>query len=333
MDRRQVLARATGLLAGSPFAGLPLAWSPLARAQAPRFPGKPITLIVPFAPGGNLDVVARSIAPAMARQLGQNVLVDNRAGGGGVVGATAVANAAADGYTLLVTTPNAIVVLPHMTRTSYKPDAFVAVGSVSTTSLVIEVRSADTRFKDVASLLAYAKANQGKLTAGHAGPGTTSHLALVQLEEAARCQLTLVPYKGSAPALTDLMGGQIDLMCDQLTSSTPHLQSGALRALAVMSRERDPTFPAVPTMRESGLAEFEASTATGLLAPAATPRPVVEALNAALVKALADADVKAQLLKVGSIARSGPPNEFQQVLAREESNAQAMAKAGKLKAD
>jgi tripartite-type tricarboxylate transporter receptor subunit TctC len=323
MKRRQVLISTAALLAAAP----------LVRAQAPKFPTRPITLVVPFAPGGNIDVVARSIAPALQQQLGQNVIVDNRAGGGGVVGATMVANAPADGHTLLVTTPNAIVVLPVMTKTPYKPDAFVAIGSLSTTSLVIDVRANDTRFKDVAALLAYARANPGKLTAGHAGPGTTSHLALNQLADAARCQLTLVPYKGSAPALTDLMGGQIDMMVDQLTSSTPHLQSGALRALAVMSRERDPTIANVPTLRESGLADFEATTATGLLAPAATPKAVVDVLNAALAKVLADEQVKSRMLAVGSVAHGGPPKEFQQVLAREESNAQAMAKAGKLKLD
>jgi tripartite-type tricarboxylate transporter receptor subunit TctC len=323
MHRRQALARTAALLAATP----------LARAQAPRFPSRPITLIVPFAPGGNLDVVARAIAPALARHLGQNVVVDNRAGGGGAVGATAVANAPADGYTLLVTTPNAIGVLPYMTKTSYKSDAFQAIGPVSTTALVIDVRANETRFKDVASLFAFARANPGKITAGHSGPGTTNHLALFQLQSAAKIELTLVPYKGSAPALTDLIGGQIDMMVDQLTSSTPQIQSGTLKALAVMSKDRDPTFPNVPTLRESGLPNFEATTATGLLAPAATPKPVIDALNAALLKAVGEDEVKKRLLSVGSVAKPGSAQDFQSVLAGEEANAQALAKAGKLKSD
>ena len=302
-----------------------------ARAQG-GLPNKPITLVVPFAPGGNLDVVARAIAPALEQSLGRNVIVDNRPGAGGVIGATAVSRAEPDGSTLLVTTPNAIVVLPKMTRTSYKLASFSPVGLVSTTALVIVVKGNDTRFKDIGALLAHARANPGKTTTGHAGPGTTNHMATLQLEDAAKIQLNEVPYKGSAPALIDLMGGQIDMVVDQLTSSAPHIQSGALRALAVMSRERDAALPKVPTLRESGLANFEATTATGLLAPAGTPAAVIETLNSALRKVLAEGAVKSRLLTVGSVAQASSPQELLASLQREDARAQTLAAAGRLKA-
>ena len=302
-----------------------------ARAQG-GLPNKPITLVVPFAPGGNLDVVARAIAPALEQSLGRNVIVDNRPGAGGVIGATAVSRAEPDGSTLLVTTPNAIVVLPKMTRTSFKLASFSPVGLVSTTALVIVVKGNDPRFKDIGALLAHARANPGKTTTGHAGPGTTNHMATLQLEDAAKIQLNQVPYKGSAPALIDLMGGQIDMVVDQLTSSAPHIQSGALRALAVMSRERDAALPKVPTLRESGLANFEATTATGLLAPAGTPAAVVETLNSALRKVLGEGSVKSRLLTVGSVAQASSPQELLASLQREDARAQTLAAAGRLKA-
>ncbi len=302
-------------------------------ASAQSFPSKPITLIVPFASGGNLDVVARTLAPAMERVLGQAVVVDNKAGAGGALGATLVARAPADGHTLLVSTPNALVVLPQMTKTSYKLDNFQPVGLAATTALVIVVKSTDTRFKDIAALLDYIRANPGKSSMGHAGLGTTNHVALMQMEDAARFKLNIIPYKGGAPALVDLIGGQVDAVLDQLSSSAPHIQSGALRALAVLSRERDPALPNVPTLREAGLVDFEATTAAGLLAPAGTPVAIIEALNAALRKALAEEAVRTRLAVVGSVARPSSAQEFGQLLAQEDSRAQALAKAGKLKAD
>ncbi|WP_291456767.1 tripartite tricarboxylate transporter substrate binding protein [Cupriavidus sp.] len=322
MNRRTMLAQILALGA-APY---------VLSARAQPLSSKPVTLIVPFAPGGNLDVVARAIAPALEQNLGRNVIVDNRPGAGGVIGASAVARAEPDGSTLLVTTPNAVVVLPKMTRTNFKLASFSPVGLVSTTALVVVVKSGDTRFRDVEALLAYARANSGKLAAGHAGPGTTNHMALLQLEDAAKIRLNQVPYKGSAPALIDLMGGQIDMVVDQLTSSAPHIQSGALRALAVMSRDRDATLPKVPTLREAGLANFEATTATGLLAPAGTPPAVIDTINAALRKALAEGSVKSRLQHVGSVAQASSPQELLASLQNEYARAHSLASAGRLKA-
>ena len=323
MNRKNWMTKAAGLA----FAVLATV------ASAQPFPSKPITLIVPFAPGGNLDVVARTLAPAMERALGQTVVVDNKAGAGGALGAALVARAPADGHTLLVSTPNALVVLPQMTKTSYKLDNFQPVGLAATTALVIVVKGSDARFKDIAALLDYIRANPGKSSMGHAGLGTTNHVALMQMEDAARLKLNIIPYKGGAPALVDLIGGQVDAVLDQLSSSAPHIQSGALRALAVLSRERDPALPNVPTLREAGLTDFDASTAAGLLAPAGTPAAVIEVLNAALRKALAEDAVRTRLAGVGSVARPSSAQEFGQLLNQEDTRAQALAKAGKLKAD
>ena len=307
-----------------------VAASPAVMAQ--NFPNKPLTLVVPFAPGGNLDVVARILAPALERSLGHSVIVDNRAGAGGILGASYVARADANGYTLLVTTPNAIVVLPKMNKTPYKLENFQAVGLAATTALVVVVK-ASSPFKDIASLLAFARANPGKVAAGHAGPGTTNHMALMEFEEAANVKFNTVPYKGSAPALVDLIGGQTDIVVDQLTGSASYIQAGTLRALAVMSRDRDSALPAIATLRESGLKDFEAMTSTGLLVPAGTPPAVVDTLNRALRQALADERVVARLLAVGGVAHASSPREFSQMLQSEDGRAQILANAGKLKAD
>ena len=303
-----------------------------APVSAQQFPQKTITLVVPFAPGGNLDVVARTLAPALGQILGQSVIVDNRAGAGGAIGVSYVARAQPDGYTLLVSTPNAIVVLPLMTKTTFALDNFTPIGLAATTPQVMVVKG-NGPYADIAAVLAAARAKPGQIAAGHSGTGTTNHLAMLQFEQAGKLTLNAVPYKGSAPALVDLIGGQIDLVVDQLSSSTAHIQSGSLKAVAVMSHDRDPTLPGVPTLRESGLSNFEAVTATGLLAPAGTPQEVVVTLNAALRTALADNSVRQRLASVGSPGRASTPAEWLATLKKEESGAQVLAKAGKLKID
>lgn len=324
MNRREILKLGVAL------GGAALACRSMAQQ---RYPQNPINLIVPFPPGGNLDTVARIIAPPLSQLLGKPVIVQNRAGAGGIVGATEVARAEADGYTLLITTPNAIAVLPQMIKAGYKVESFRAVGLVATTSLVLVVKGNDSRFKNAASFLDYARANPKKLSVGYAGIGTTNHLALMQLEDASHSNFIGVAYKGSGPALIDLLGGQIDAMVDQLTSSIAHINNGGLRALAVLSRERDSLLNGTPTIREAGLPDFEATTSTGLLAPANTPGLIVDALHSALAKVLADPEVKKRLLEVGSVARPSTPQQFQQLLEDEDKRARVLAKAGKLKAE
>lgn len=321
MNRRRMLAQILALGA-APY---------VLSSQAFARSGKPVTLVVPFTPGGNHDVVARAIAPAFEASLGRTVIVDNRPGAGGAIGATIVSRADPDGSTLLLTAPNSIVVLPKMTRTTFSLSSFAPVGMVASTALAIIVKGNDARFPNISAFLTYARANPGSITAGHPGPGTVNHLAILLLEDAGGLRLTEVPYKGAAPALVDLMGGQIDMVLDQIASSAPHIQYGAVRALAVMSHDRDATLPNVPTLRESGLPAAEATTTSCLFAPANTPAPMINELNAALRKALTEDSVRSRLSKLGSMAQGSTPQELQALLQREESRAQTLAAAGRLK--
>ncbi len=307
-----------------------------AAASLPSFAqtsSKPITLIVPFAAGGNIDLVGRIIAPPLAKLLGQSVVVQNRAGAGGAIGVSEVARAEPDGSTLLVSTPNAIVVVPRMVHTTYDLASFASVGLISFTSQVIVIRAENPKFKSFPDLIAYARANPGKVSVAHSGIGTTNHMAILQLQNAAGIQFNVVAYKGSGPAIVDLLGGQVDVLVDQLSSSISNIKAGKFIALTVLSNARDPLVPDVPGTKEGGLPAVDTSTTTGLLAPAKTPPATLATLNAALNKALGEAETKAQLLRVGSIARPGPAEAFTALLKAEDQQAQALAAAGKLKTE
>lgn len=228
------------------FAALAAA-SAASAVQARAFPAKPLTLVVPFAPGGNVDIVARTLGIPLARHAGQSVIVDNRAGGGGAVGSGWVARAEPDGHTLLVATPGQLGTLPEMIKLPYRADSFAPIAVVSRTPVVVVVRANDARFKTAADFIKAMKARDGSVTVGHAGPGSPNHLAVLQLEDAVKVRVNPVPYKGSGPALVDLIGGQIDAVVDQITSSTPHIKSGALRALFVLGPRAGAGWPMCPT--------------------------------------------------------------------------------------
>jgi tripartite-type tricarboxylate transporter receptor subunit TctC len=294
---------------------------------------KPITMLVPFAAGGNIDIVARIIAPALSKQLGQTIVVQNRPGGGGSVAAAEVARAQPDGSTLLITTPNPLVIVPKMVSTTYTINSFESIGLISSTSLVFTTRTGNPKFKDMASFLAYARANPGKVSIGNAGIGTTNHIAIMQLQSIAKLDLNVVTYKGSGPAIIDLLGGQIDAMVDQLSSSVAHIKGGRMTAISVLAPERDPLLPNTPSTKEVGLPTLDISTTLGLLAPAKTPEATVKQLGDALFKVLQDPAVKEQLLNVASIARLGPTNAFSVLLKREDAIAAELATAGKLKVE
>ncbi len=293
------------------------------------YPTKPITLIVPFSPGGNLDITARAIAPALQKILGQPVVIDNKPGAGGSIGSGVVSRAAPDGYTVLVTTPNAIAVTPYMTKTPYALKNFRSVGMVASTPLIIDVNP-KSKFKNIHDLMKFACANPEQVTVGHSGIGTTNYIGLIRLEEASNCQFTAVPYKGSAPALVDLLGGQIDMVIDQLSSSAGQLNSGGLKALAVMTAQKVPSLPNVPTLEESGVKGLNASTTTGLLVPNNTPDDVVNTLNQALQQIAKDQSVQTTLNNVGSTAISSTPQEFMSLIDNESSLAGKLDAAGKL---
>ena len=304
----------------------------LAPAMA-QTPSKPITMLVPFAAGGNIDIVARIIAPALSKQLGQTIVVQNRPGGGGSVAAAEVARAQPDGSTLLITTPNPLVIVPKMVSTTYSINSFESIGLISSTSLVFTTKAGNPKFKDMASFLAYARANPGKVSVGNAGIGTTNHIAIMQLQSIAKLDLNVVTYKGSGPAIIDLLGGQIDAMVDQLSSSIANIKGGRLTALSLLAPERDPLLPDTPSTKEVGLPTLDISTTLGLLAPAKTPEATVKHLGDALFKVLQDPAVKEQLLNVASIARPGPTNAFSVLLKREDKIAAELATAGKLKVE
>ena len=300
--------------------------------NAQTYPSKTITLVVPFAPGGNIDVIARSIAPSLSKVTGQSVVVENRAGAGGSIGSAYVARAEPDGHTLLVATTNTISVLPFMLKSPpYKPDSFEPIGLAAVSPLVLVVRKDDKRFPDAKSVLQAAKNEPGKISVGHAGQGTSNHIAILRMEDATKANFNVIPYKGSAPALTDLMGGQIDFVVDQITSSKPFVDSGSLRILAVLSKDRDPALPDSPTLREAMGVDLDASTTAGILAPLGTPPNVVKSLNASLRKAIDDSGVRGRLRVLGSTAKSSTPQEWASLLNQEAINSQALLQAGKIK--
>ena len=300
-------------------------------AAGQPYPTKPVKVIVPFAPGGNLDVTARLLGEHMAKTLGQPVVIENRAGAGGALGSEVVAKSAPDGYTLVTGTTGTLVVSPLLIPSPpYQLSNFAAVGMMAVTPLVLEVPAASPH-KDFRSYLAHVKANPGKVTIGHSGNGTTNHIAILQLQEALQVDWVVVPYKGSGPALIDLVGGQIDSMVDQTSSSLPQIQGGKLRALAVGTRSRIADLPNVPTLQEQGVANFEAVTPSGLFAPVGTPPEVIRTLNTALNKALADPVVAKKLAELGSEVRVITPAEHDRFMRDEEAKLKKLAATGVLK--
>ena len=322
ISRRQFISWGSAVSLALPFG-----------AQAQAYPRKPITLLVPFAPGGNIDVLARSLSLPMAKLLGQTVLVDNRAGGGGAIGTAIAAKAEADGYTVLVTTPGQLATLPKMIKTTYTSSSLTPVGVASRTSMVVVARANDPRYKDFEQVIAAIRDRPGTLAGGHAGAGTINHLALLQLEAACRGKINPVAYRGSAPALVDLLGGQVDVVFDQITSSMPHIKSGALKALAVLSTEPEPALKGVPILSQYALQPFDATTFVGLFVPAGTPAPVIAALAAALEQSVLDPHLISTLAELGSYAKFADARTLSRHVQVEEALAVSLVKEGRLKSD
>jgi len=296
----------------------PLTLAAVGAGAQQKFPTRPIRLIVPYPPGGNVDITARIIGPTLGERLGQTVVVDNRGGGGGNVGAHLVAKAPPDGHTLLMGSSgplsvNPVVVsnLPYDSVKDYAP-----VSRVHVVPLVVLAgpKSGITSVKD---LIERAKASPGKLAAASAGTGTTNHFGIELFNTMAGVRLLHVPYKGSGPALTEMLGGQVPVMFDQLSASIGYVRDGRLRALAVASARRASVLPAVPTLDESGLRGYEASTFIGVLAPAGTPKAVVATLNAAMRKVMETAMVRDKFLGLGAEPGSSSPEEFSKLIADE----------------
>jgi tripartite-type tricarboxylate transporter receptor subunit TctC len=265
------------------------------------FPDRGVRIVVPFPAGGSNDVVARMLGAKLQELWGQPVVIDNRAGAGGNIGAEAVARSPADGYTLLLTAPGPLAVNRSLyTQLSFNPTQdFTPVALIASVPIVLAVNP-NVKATTVAELIALAKASPGKLNFGSSGLGSTNHLAGELLKTRAGIDIVHVPYRGAAPAMNDLIGGQISMMFDNMPAIRPQVQGGTIRAIAVAGAARSPLFPELPTMVEAGVPNFEASSWFGLVAPARMPPDVMKALIDSVTKLLKDPDMVKRLADVGA---------------------------------
>jgi tripartite-type tricarboxylate transporter receptor subunit TctC len=267
--------------------------------DAANYPSQQIRIVVPFPAGGTADTLPRIVAEKLRQKWNQTVIVDNRSGAGGNIGAEAVANSAPDGYTLLASPPGPVAINENLYRKlTYKPSDLVPVTVIGTAPNVLDVRP-DFPAKTVKELIDYAKANPGKVTFASQGNGSTSHLTAILFEKLTGTQMVHVPYRGTAPALQDIMGNTVDLFFDNLGSSLSLHEGGKLRILGVCGPERAPSLPEVPTVQEAGVQDFTSVTWFALMAPKGTPEAIVAKLNAAVTEILKEPDVEAQFAKLG----------------------------------
>jgi tripartite-type tricarboxylate transporter receptor subunit TctC len=321
MRRRELF---TTSIAGSAAAmtGMP--------AGAQNFPSKPVRWIIPFAPGGNYDVTSRLVGEVMGRRLGQTVLPDNRPGAGGVIGLEAAVAAPADGYTVVMGSFSVMWIAPYMAGKPSMVPLFAPI-SLLTTVPTLVVTKADSRFADIKSALAEAKAKPGTVSIGHPGNGTTNHVAILRLQVNENVKFNIIPYKGSGPGLADLLAGQIDLYADQLTTSLPHIRAGKLKPLLALSGDRITQLPNVPSLKDIGSKPFDGGTTAGVLARAETPVASLDVLNAAVVAALKDEEVTRKLVDLGAEVRPTARAEFAAHLKDQEAGVSELVKSGLLK--
>src|SRR5262245_44309021 len=303
-------------------------------ASAQTFPNRPITLVVSFAPGGSTTIVARIVADKMGEALGQSIVVDNRAGGGGTVGTRAVAKSPPDGYTLLLGYTGTLAIAPTLYPTpGYDPRKdFAPIGMIGNAPNSLVVHPSFPA-KSVQELVAYAKANPGKVSFGSAGVGTMSHVAGEYFATSAGIKLVHGPYRGTGPALADLIGGHIPMALAPIPAAHGPVAQGQLRGLAVTSAKRSSLVPELPTVAESGLPGFEASLYYGIVAPAGTPRPIVDRLNQALRDALASDEVKRRLATDGAEPTPGSPEDYAAFIDLDEKRWSVVVKASGAKAE
>lgn len=322
-----MLSRRSLLAASLPFAAM-------SRAVAAGYPDKPIRLIVPFAPGGNADLTGRLFAEALTKRLGQQVIVDNRGGAGGAIGSEQVAKSAPDGYTIGLGSTGTFLVSPRMTggKPPYTLASFAPVALLSTSPMDI-VMNAKNPIKDWPALLAALKANPGKITIGHPGNGSTNHLAILRLQQAAGVKFNIIPYKSNGLALADLLAGQIDAVMDQIPASIGHVRDGRLVAVVVTTRKRASELPDVKTLAESGVTDFDATTPLYLMAPAGTPADVVAKLNAAVADAIKDPVLAKRESELGADVEALSIKAVTEMLQREDAQIQEFEKAGLLKTE
>ena len=307
--RRNVIAAA---LAAAAIGAVP------ATAFAQAYPNKIITIVVPFSAGGTTDILARVIAQGLSAELGQSVVVDNRAGAGGNIGGQLAARAPADGYTLFMGTVGTHAINAAL----YKKMPFDPIKDFAPLTRVANVpnllvANPAQPYKTVQELIAYAKANPGKVNFGSSGSGSSIHLSGELFKSMAKVDMQHVPYKGSAPAVTDLLGNQIGIMFDNMPSAIQHVRSGKLRPIAVTTAKRSPELPDVPTIAEAGVPGYEATSWFGMFAPAGTPAPIITQLNKALVKVLAQPETRKKINEQGAETAGETPEQFAAFIQQE----------------
>jgi tripartite-type tricarboxylate transporter receptor subunit TctC len=288
-----------------------------APAAAQTWPSKQIRMIVPYAPGGYTDYMGRTVSQKLSEALGQQFVVENRPGANSVIGADAVAKAAPDGYTL------GTVIAGHTANASLNSKLpfdvlkdFTYVSLITTAPLLLVVRK-DLPVGNLSEFIAYAKSNPGRLTFGSSGIGSAAHIIMEAFQKSAGIKLLHVPYKGTAPALTDLLAGTIDVQLDTLSAFTEHLSSGNLKAIVVTSRDRMPITPDVPTMTELGFTDFVSGSWAGIIAPANTPKDIVDRIAKETAKAIQTPEMKESLAKQGYVVVGSTPEEFDRMVREE----------------
>ena len=303
-------------------------------AQAQPYPAKPIHLIVPFPPGGGNDTVARAIAQQIGPDLGQPLVIDNKPGAGGAVGAELAAKAPPDGYTLFLAGVGSHVVNPNVhAKLAYDPVKDFAPVTLIASAPSVLVVNPSVPARTVAELTAYARAHPGKLNYASNGAGSAAQLAAAMYESMAGVKMVHVPYKGIAPAMTDLLSGEVQLMFGTVVALVPHIQAGKLRPLAVTSKTRSALLPDVPTMAESGLPEYEAGSWYGIMAPAGTPSEIIDRLHGGIVTALAQPDVAKRLAAEGAVVIGSTPAAFAAHLKRELARVGKVVRAAGIRAE
>ena len=303
-------------------------------ATAETYPNRAITLVVPYAAGGTNDIIARAVALKMASSFGHPVVVENRSGAGGNLGAQIVARAPADGYTMLIASVGVLAINKWLyTNPGFDPQKdFAPITEAGTVPNVL-LANATVPANNVRELIAYAKSNPKSVTLASMGTGTTGHLCGEMFQKGAGIELVHVAYRGSAPALQDMLGGHVNVMFDNLPTALPMVKSGTLKAFAVTSAQRSESLPDVPTLAEAGVSGFEATSWFGFVAPAATPPAILDILNREIVKALKDPEVHERLQAQGVTTIANTREEFSQIMTSESAKWKAVVESANIKVE